>query len=230
METIELSADGTTFLSNGKKLFDKKFLQALKFHSPGLAPVCDETGWYHINADGAPLYKARYDKAFGFYCNRAAVVNNQNWFHIDIKGKRISEKDFAWGGNYQQDLCTVRDFQNNYFHINSLGNRVYDENYLYAGDFKEGYACVKTEKGWKHINKEGKGIGNHYFTDLGVFHKGVATAKDKIGWFHIDKNGGELYPQRYHSAEPFYNGFSLVEDIYGVKYVIDERGTQILKI
>jgi hypothetical protein len=42
---IELSEDGTCFLYNGQLLFGKIFLRALKFHAPGLAPVCDESGW-----------------------------------------------------------------------------------------------------------------------------------------------------------------------------------------
>ena len=48
---IVLSDDNTQFYFEGKPIF-KKFAEALKFHTPGLAPVKDESGWYHIDTEG----------------------------------------------------------------------------------------------------------------------------------------------------------------------------------
>ena len=41
---IKTTQDNTSFLYNGNFLFNKKFIEVLKFHSPGLAPVLDENG------------------------------------------------------------------------------------------------------------------------------------------------------------------------------------------
>ena len=82
-QNIKVSSDNTYFLFDGKPIFDKHYTEVLKFHSPGLAPVFDKTGAYHIDISGAAIYSKRYTRTFGYYCNRAAVVLNEEWFHID---------------------------------------------------------------------------------------------------------------------------------------------------
>ncbi|MEI8085628.1 MAG: hypothetical protein WCG93_05355 [Paludibacter sp.] len=222
---IKVSEDNTHFLFDGKQVFDRQFLEVLKFHSPGLAPVKDESGSYHIDALGNQLYTDRFNRAFGFYFNRAAVVSNDSWFHIDKHGKRTYSNDYSWVGNFQEKLCSVRSLDNLYFHIDLNGNRIYSETYIYCGDFKDGYASVKCLDGFfRHIDCNGKYLNDNAFDDLGVFHKNYATAKDVNGWFHIDKNGNEIYSQRYLAVEPFYNGFSLVTLFDGNKIIIYENG------
>lgn len=229
-QEIKLSECGAFFSYQGDKVFNKTFINALKFHAPGFAPVQEQEGWLHINANGEQLYKERHKRAFGFYCNRAGIVGEEGWFHIDDKGIRLYSECYAWVGNYQEDKCVVRDFSNNYFHINLSGRRIYSEEYFYAGDYKEGCACVKGIDGWKHINSKGEDLNNKRFEDLGVFHKSYATARDKAGWFHIDKKGVDLYPNRFASTEPFYNGCSLVEDFNSKKCIISEAGDVVFVI
>jgi len=228
---ITISDDQTHFLSQGIKIFDKQFIKVLKFHSPGLAPVIDVTGSYHINADGNPVYNERFTRTFGYYCNLAAVAHQDDWFHLNVFGEKAYSGSFAWVGNYQEDLCTVRDRQNVYFHINKSGQRIYDETYTYCGDFKEGIACVRlSDQHYRHINSQGRFTHDGVFLDLGVFHKGYATAKDNRGWHHIDKGGNELYPQRYKEVEPFYNGFALVMRFDDQKLIIEETGMVVLNL
>lgn len=228
---IKISDNETYFLYQAKKLFNREFKQVLKFHAEGIAPVCDETGWYHINLKGEAIYKERYDRTFGYYFGKATVIKNNKWFHIDTQGKRIYNNDFAWCGNYQENICTVRDIDNHYFHIDDKGNKIYTEKYKYAGDFKDKNAVVKLKNGFcKHIDKHGNDLNGKLFTDLGVFHKSFATARDEKGWFHIDKKGNELYEERYLSIEAFYNGFALVENFDNKKLIIDETGKLILRL
>lgn len=228
---IKTSKDNTYFTFEGKPLFDKKFIEVLKFHTPGLAPVMDESGGYHIDEQGDELYKKRYTRTFGFYCNRAAIIDGKNWFHINENGEQVYKEKFAWTGNYQENLCAVRDENGQYFHIDLNGNRIYKENYRYVGDFKDSIACVKLSNGFfKHIDTEGNFINDKQFIDLGVFHKNYATAKDEKGWFHIDKQGVELYRERYLLVEPFYNGFALVESFDNQKRIISEQGEIIIEI
>jgi hypothetical protein len=228
---IKVSEDATYFLYEGNKVFDKKYVEVLKFHAPGIAPVKDETGSYHIDINGKELYHHRYSRVFGFYCNRASVISNEGWCHIDEKGNKIYKNSYAWTGNFQENSCAVRDFQNNYFHIDINGSKCYQEKYKYAGDFKDGFACVKSQNGYyKHINEQGKCSNNKEYIDLGVFHKNFATAKDEKGWFHIDKFGKELYQERYQLIEPFYNGFALVTKENNKKQIINEEGKAIVEI
>ena len=142
-QDIKVSKENTFFQYKGTQLFNKIFIEVLKFHSPGLAPVKDETGWYHINAFGKELYKERHSRVFGYYCNRASVCDNENGFHIKENGKRAYSDNYNWVGNYQEDLCTVRSKSNHFFHINLDGKKAYEDIYKYAGDFYDGYACVQ---------------------------------------------------------------------------------------
>jgi hypothetical protein len=228
---IQVSADNTHFILDGKPIFNKTFIEVLKFHTPGLAPVKDNSGAYHIDTNGHELYSNRYSRTFGFYCNRASVINDNRWFHINEKGKRAYSSNYAWTGNYQENICTVRNDDNQYFHIDLNGNKIYPEIYLYAGDYKDGIACVKCHDGFfRHIDSKGKFINEKSFLDLGVFHKNFATAKDEKGWFHIDKQGNEVYKNRYLTIEPFYNGFALVTTFENEKIIIDQKGQNILKV
>lgn len=230
-QQIIVSNDGTHFLYEGNLIFGKRFIEVLKFHSPGLAPVLDKSGAYHINELGEALYSNRYKRTFGFYCNRSSVIEKTDWFHIDEKGNRAYSDSYSWTGNYQENLCTVRNNANQYFHIDLDGNRIYSENYIYTGDFKDGIACVKLQNGkFRHIDSKGNPINDLLFDDLGIFHKNFATAKDERGWFHIDKKGIELYSERYLMIEPFYNGFALVTQFDFSKKIIDESGQTIVLI
>ena len=226
-QDIKVSADNTHFLFNGLPILDRLFIEVLKFHSPGLAPVKDESGSYHIDGFGNQLYADRFTRTFGFYCNRASVVQADNWFHLTEKGDRAYSQTFNWAGNYQENLCSVRNSDNKYFHINLDCNRIYSDSYIYCGDFKDGIACVKTSNCFcKHIDTKGNFINDKSFHDLGIFHKNFATAKDKNGWHHIDKNGNEIYRHRFLAVEPFYNGFALVTQFNNQKIIIDEQGNK----
>lgn len=230
-QEIKVSADNTHFLFDGNPIFGKAFIEVLKFHSPALAPVLDNSGAYHIDIHGNPLYPNRYSRTFGFYCNRASVIEKDHWFHIDEKGQRVYTASYLWTGNYQEDICTVRNDNNQYFHIDISGDRIYSGNYVYAGDYKDGIACVKLKDGlFRHIDNKGKFINNKSFLDLGIFHKNFATAKDKSGWFHINKEGNELYRDRYLMVEPFYNGFALVTKPDNHKIIVDEQGKKVFEV
>lgn len=224
-------SNNNSFTFNGKLLFDKVYVEVLKFHSPGIAPVKDKTGWYYIDANGIQISSSRYTRAFGFYFNRSSVVQNDFWYHIDVSGNRVYTHNYSWTGNFQESVCSVRNFDNKYFHIDLNGNQLYDSKYIYAGDFKDGFACVRLASGlYKHINKHGEFLNNKEYLDLGVFHKNYATARDCNGWFHIDKQGHELYSERYSLIEPFYNGYSVVDTFNKKKQIIDEKGMVILNI
>lgn len=230
-QDIKISADCTHFLFEEKPVFNKRFAEVLKFHAPGLAPVKDESGSYHIDSSSNQLYSERYTRTFGYYCNRAAVVQNEKWFHITDKGKKAYSNTFMWSGNYQENLCPVRDENNNYFHIDLNGEKIYSAYFIYAGDYKDGIACVKTANGfYKHIDTKGNFLNNKDFFDIGIFHKNFAIAKDKEGWHHINKQGNEIYKQRYSAIEPFYNGFALVTQFDNQKIIIDESGAPSLSI
>lgn len=199
------------------------FRNALPFHAPGLAPVCDDKGWFHIRTDGSPLYERRFFRVFGFYEERASVISEEGWYHINTMGKRVYEKSFKWCGNFQKGACTVQEKDGLFFHISTDGSPLYIDRYLYAGDFYGNSACVlKQNHGVTHIDKQGNLIHGKFYRELGVYHKGFAIAEDEIGWFHIDLKGKPIYDYRFKRVEPFYNGWAYVVKFDDTKIRISE--------
>ncbi len=216
---------------DGQPIYRARFQEVLKFHPPGLAPVTDESGSYHIFPDGNPAYRERYLRTFGFYEGLAAVQSANGWFHIRPNGLALQLERHSWCGNFQEGRCPVRDAAGCYFHINPHGEPAYQERYGYAGDFRDGLAVVQNDAGeHTHIDADGHLLHGKWFVDLDVFHKGFARARDRRGWHHVDTAGQPLYERRFRNVEPFYNGRARVESHDGSLDVIDEGGTSLLQL
>lgn len=223
INNVRLSRCRTFHELNNLPLYDTKFLDVEKFHHPGLSPVLDKTGGYHIDLEGRAAYKKRFDKVFGFYCNRAAVIDKEKYYHIDSKGNRLYKNSYDWVGNYQENKCVVRK-GDRFFHIELEGNKIYLEEYDYVGDFKDDIAVVYQNQKSSHLNDKGHLIHNKWYKKLGIFHKGYANAEDDKGWFHINLDGKSVYKTRYKMVEPFYNGLAKVETFSGILGQIDSTG------
>lgn len=215
------------FFFQGQKLFIQyEILDALKFHSPGLAGIKLKQGWCFIDKNGKKNNSHYYLNAFGFYDDLATVENEKGAFHINPDGTRLyPDNYFKWCGNFQEGKCVVQDFSETFFHIDKNGNRCYEASFSYVGDFKYGFACVMNEEqNFTHIDYKGKFLHGEWFQDLGIYHKGFATAKDEIGWFHIDFKGNALYDFRFKTLEPFYNKWAFAETLDGEKVRVNEVG------
>ena len=226
-----LSADDTHHVDLDRPAYDRRFVEVLKFHVPGLAPVVDDTGAYHITPDGSAAYVERHLRTFGFYDGVAAVHSPTGWYHIRTDGTPIYTQRQQWCGNFQEGRCPVRDANGRYYHIRTDGAPAYAERYRYASDFRDGYAVVQNDAGdHTHIDINGVVIHGKWLRDLDVFYKGYARAADEQGWHHVDLAGQPLYHRRFQSVEPFYNGQARVEGHDGSLSVVDEQGHEIVRL
>lgn len=215
----------------GRPLYVARFDEVLKYHPPGLAPARDGTGAYHIGPEGQPAYAARYRRSFGFYEGLAAVVAEGGWHHVRPDGTPAYAARWAWCGNVQGGLCTVRTASGRYGHIHPDGSPATALSWRYAGDFRDGLAVVQGDDGRStHIDGQGGLLHGRWFLDLDVFHKGYARARDEGGWMHVDERGQPAYPRRFAAVEPFYNGQARVERHDGGLEVIDERGEALVEL
>ncbi|MGR3973652.1 MAG: methyltransferase [Candidatus Rhabdochlamydia sp.] len=211
-QEYEVAKEGTHHLRDEQPAYPSRFLSVLKFHAPGFAPAEDETGAFHIDLEGRPLYSQRFLKTFGFYALRAAVQDASGWYHIDETGEALYSERFRWCGNYQENLCVVQDHQGSFFHLTLEGRRAYSARFAYAGDFHDQVATIQDERGlYTHVNDQAEMIHGKWFLDLDVYHKGFARAKDQGGWFHINMKGEAITSERFLQAEPFYNGIARCE-------------------
>ena len=228
---LRVSPDGSHHVVGGKPAYVFRFHEALKFHAPGLAPVLDGTGAYHITPDGRPAYGQRFRRTFGFYEDRAAVHSADGWFHILPDGTPLYPEHYAWCGNFQEGRCPVRDAEGRYFHVTDEGGKAYDGRYRYAGDFRDGVAVVQRDDGMhSHIDRRGDLLHGKWFVDLDVFHKNYARACDVQGWHHVDPSGEAVYDRRFENVEPFYNGQARVQGFDGSLAVIAESGETVLEL
>ena len=132
--------------SNGDPVYGQRFKWVLPFHDPGLAPVENFEGSYHITPVGKPAYDVKFDRTFGYYQGFAAVQKGQLWFHIDAQGNRIYPENWDWCGNFQGGFCVVR-LNNRMFHIRPDGTKMNENGWTYAGDFRENSAVVRDDFG-----------------------------------------------------------------------------------
>ena len=227
----QVSADESHHVHDGRPAYAARLYEVGKFRAPGLAPVRDSSGAYHITADGRPAYASRYVRTFGFYEGRAAVRSSSGWLHILPEGNLLYQERYAWCGNFQEGRCAVRRPDGAYLHIRADGAPAYEALYRYVGDFKDGFAVVQREDGGhSHIDASGGLVHGRWFLNLDVFHKGYARACDAGGWHHVDTHGDPLYGERFQGVEPFYNGQSRVEGFDGRLWVIDESGSALFDL
>jgi len=226
--------DGSHHIAeNGGPLYSARFRQVLAFHEPGLAPASPlgSGKWCFIDSDGLP-WSRLFDRAFGFYYGRAAVVEDRRWHHVlpdNIATKRAYRHSWAWCGNYQGGLCTVRlaaTPEPRYGHIDYAGELLPGGGtYAYAGDFREGHAVVRDARTGlcDHVLEDGSRCGRS-LEELDVFHKGFARARDAAGWFYLDREGGDaLRGRRYAALEPFYNGVALAQRFDDARVLLSDE-------
>ena len=227
----QISENASHHVHRGFPAYSARFHSVEKFHEPGLAPVLDDSGAYHVTPDGRSAYAERYVRAFGFYEGRAAVHSHDGWFHVLPDGRPLYGGRYAWCGNFQEGRCPVRLPNGGYFHVTEDGSSPYSERYRYAGDFKDGHAVVQRKDGkHTHIDAHGKALHDRWFLDLDVYHKRHARARDAAGWHHVDMAGEPVYAARFADVEPFYNGQARVEGFDGSLSVIDETGRTLLEL
>jgi len=226
-----VSSEGTHHVLGNKPLYLKRFDEVLKFHTPGLAPVCLHGKAWHILFDGSDAYCHRFLRTFGFYEGLAAVVGKDGWHHVQIDGSDTYPERYAWCGNFQNGRSVVREVTGAYYHINVEGEPAYAKRWRYAGDFRDSVGVVQSDDGLSsHIGLDGALVHDQWFVDLDIFHKGFARARDEQGWCHVNKEGQSVYSHRFASVESFYNGQARVERIDGGLEIIDEAGQSIVEL
>lgn len=228
---FSISKDLSHHLYLDRPAYHARFLEVQEFRAPGLAPVRDASGAYHVEPDGRAAYAARHLGAFGFYEGRAAVQSASGWYHIMANGAPLYSQRYTWCGNFQDGRSAVRMSDSRYFHLTLDGIPAYPARYRYASDFREGYAVVQRDDGMHtHIDSNGAPLHGRWFLDLDVFHNNHARARDTAGWHHVDTRGEPLYERRFQNVEPFYNGQARVEGLTGGLSVIDQTGATIIDL
>lgn len=222
-----------------------RFDEILSFHD-GVAAVRERNSAYHIYRNGAPVYgDIRYKRTFGFYAQRAAVMDFEgSFFHIDLTGQPVYCDRYSWVGNFHalpEDglfRSPVRDCENYYYYIDQFGEKTLGP-FSYAGDPNSaGQSVVHDLDGNPTIIDvngrdwcTGTATDERKLIEACVPHKGIAQVRDEGGWFYMDQVGQELgRGARYLFTEPHYNSQARVRFPNGQWGVVDETGKVVVNL
>lgn len=223
----------------------EKFDEVLSFHD-GIAAVRERNGGgaYHIDKSGTPVYRGiRYQRTFGFYAQRAAVLDfENNFFHIDLTGRPVYDDRYSWCGNFhgvpEEGVfrSPVRDSDNHYYYVDQHGEKTLGP-FAYAGDPNSaGHSVVQDSRGNPTIIDiygrdwcTGTSMKDQKLIEACVPHKGIAQVRDEGGWFYMNQAGQEVGSgERYLLTEPHYNGQARVRFKNGQWGVVDEGGNLLV--
>ena len=225
---IRIAPNNDYHILEGRSLYPQRYQKVMNFRHPGLAPVLDESGAFHIDIQGREAYGRKFTETFELYEGVAAVRDKGEWYHIDTRGKSIYRDRYRWCGNFHEGRSAVRDRDGRYFHITQEGIRLSTVGYSYVSDFRDEVAVVYNKEGkGSHIDIKGSFIHPYWYNQLDVFHNRFARAKDEQGWFHVTQQGLPAYDTRFASLEIFCNGHARAETLKGKLVVINEMGSEV---
>ena len=110
-----------------------------------------------IDKTGQPLFKKhRFKKASNFSEGFAAATDKGNWGYINSKGEYEIAQKYQQAFPFSEGLALVqKDNAWSYLNVKGKVSFVIKENVIQATSFKEGFATIKTSKGWGTIDPDG---------------------------------------------------------------------------
>ena len=160
----------------------------------GLASVCKDGVWFHIDPSGQPAYDARY--AFtGNYQNDICVVcdNDNHYFHINKQGQPLYSNKWRYCGDFREGYAVVQNEGGLSSHINTTGQLVHDHWFLDLDVFHKGHARARDSSGWYHINANAVAIYNQRYANIEPFYNGYARVETNAGGLYIIDERGNIH-------------------------------------
>ena len=209
MEFPVISADKTHHVFEGTPIYDARFKNVREFHFPGLAAVSDDTGAYHIDFFGRPLYAERYEEVGDFFDSTAWVKTADGYFYIDENGGRINSETYTRVTDFSNKIAAVYHSFCGATHITTAGEMLYNDWYYDVRPFDEGKALVRDDDGWFFINMGGERLESAKAPADSIPYGTVRIAprKNKIA----ELLSGQMYDAavilvRHAEREPFFRG------------------------
>jgi len=139
-----------------------------------------------------------YDEVLPFYGLCAGFRRNQLWGFLNQQGEESIEPKFDElvfnKGSIVFGRIPLKDGSFRYSFINSSGREVGPGKYIEVTRFSEGYAAVRTEKGWGFVDTNGLEVISPQFTSVRNFSSGRAAVYKNGNWSFITTNGKEVIP------------------------------------
>ena len=209
MEFPVPGADKTHHVFEGVPIYEARFAEVREYQLPGLAAVRDESGAYHIDFFGRPLYAERYVSVGDFRDSTAWVETADGFFYIDETGSRINAETYTRVSDFTDKTAAVYHAVCGATHITTAGEMLYNDWYFDVRPFADGKALVRDESGWQYINRGGEVLGAAD-APADAIPEGtvrIAPRKNRIA----ELLSGQEYESavlllRHAEREPFYRG------------------------
>ena len=220
------SADKTHHVFDGSPIYEPRFLEVREFRFPGLAAVRDESGAYHIDFFGRPLYVERYEKVGDFSDSTAWVKTADGFFYIDENGCRINAETYTSASDFSEKTAAVYHAVCGATHITTAGEMLYNDWYYDVRPFADGKALVRDDAGWQYINRGGELLGpaEAPADDLPRGSVRIEPRKNRIAdLLSRQQYDSAVLLLRHAEREPFYRGEP------GVGKLVTARGEKTAK-
>lgn len=203
------SADKTHHVFDGSPIYEARFSEVREFRFPGLAAVRDESGAYHIDFFGRPLYAERYEKVGDFSDSTAWVKTADGFIYIDENGSRINAETYAYASDFAEKTAAVYHAVCGATHITTAGEMLYNDWYYDVRPFENGKALVRNDAGWQYINRGGEHLGpaEAPADDLPKGSVRIELRKNRIAeLLSRQQYDSAILLLRHAEREPFYRG------------------------
>ncbi len=155
---------------------------------------------YHVDKNGNPLYKQRFDyvSVFDEYGVAVARTKDDTYGLIDKNGNYITEPVYDYILNWGSFGTYLVKKDSKYGFINYKNEKITDIIFEDAETFNEnGLAIVVKDGKYGCINKDGEFAVQPVYLSISSFTDGVAVAQTKDGFILINEKGEQITNKTY---------------------------------
>lgn len=153
----------------------------------------------YLDKSGNEVFKVQAKQ--GGPCTNGFIVikdNTDKYYHVNKKGKPISNKTWEETGTFNEGLAMVKE-NGRWGFIDTLGKKIIDTKYDVVSNFTKGAAMVKQNNDFFLINKKGEMIGSEKYEAAGVPDNGTfPVQKNKLAGL-VDSKGNVIVDFKYNS-------------------------------
>lgn len=210
----------------GRVVLLKDYKSAGDFYE-GLAKFqSNTTGLFgYMDVSGTEVIPPRYQLAFDFHDGMARVYGPNGFGFIDHDGVEKIPLIYPSADDFSDGVAKVKE-DDHYAFFGPSGQKLFVTKYECA-PFQEGYAVIKTERGYGFIDKSGSFVSPSLYLEARNFSEGFAFVKTPEGFFFINKEGKIVL--RCGEASDFQEGLSFYRNMSGFSY-IDQTGKERFSI
>ena len=175
----------------------------------------------------------QYDEVLPYYGFTAAFRKDNLWGFLNIQGEESIEPKYSEliynKGSLIFGKCPQADGSNKFSLINAYGKEIVEPKYLEVVRFTEGFAAVKSDKGWGFINELGVEVVLPQYDEVRNFSSGRAAVRKGEEWGFISGNGHDLIPmfskfpdlsEAEIKPETFSDSLKLIREVFPIYQTI----------